>query len=177
MNRNDFEELLSVLAATPGRISRLIDGDSSEMVTHKPPEDQFSILESVCHLRDIEIEGYANRIDRILNENEPELSDIDGGRLAIERNYNKQDLMQALETFVEAREGNVEKLKNIDLEQLTRVCKLQGVGDVTLERLLKMMAEHDEGHFEELEVLQRFAQNVIQHRERSAAVPDSTKPS
>ena len=161
MNPHEFEELLTVLAATPDRISRLIDGDSFEMVTHKPPDDQFSILESVCHLRDIEIEGYANRLNRILNENEPELPDIDGGKLAMERDYNRQDLKRALETFTEARKRNVERVRNIESEQLGRVGTLQGVGVVTLERLLEMMAEHDEGHLEELEVLQRSLKRVL----------------
>ena len=155
MNQDDFEELLTVLAGTPERIKELIDGDSSEMVRYKPSDGYFSILENVCHLRDIENEGYAKRINRILDENEPELPDIDGGRLAIERDYNSQDLKQAFESFLEAREGNVERLRNINLQQLAKIGKLEGVGNVTLERLLEMMAEHDQGHLGELEVLQR----------------------
>jgi len=154
MNRDDFDKLISVLAATPDRISRLVEGDDVEMVSYKP-SDQFSILESVCHLRDIEVEGYTERIARILSETEPSLPDIDGGKLALERDYNKQDLKQALKSFVEARTRNVDRIRNLGVGQLARVGKLAGVGDVTLERLLEMMVEHDEGHLEELEALQR----------------------
>jgi hypothetical protein len=154
MNRDDFDKLINVLAATPDRVSRLVEGDDVEMVRHKP-SDQFSILESICHLRDIEVEGYTERITRILSETEPSLPDIDGGKLALERDYNKQDLKQALKSFVEARKRNVDRIRNLGVGQLARVGKLEGVGDVTLERLLEMMVEHDEGHLEELEVLQR----------------------
>jgi hypothetical protein len=154
MNRDDFDKLINVLAATPDRVSRLVEGDDVEMVRHKP-SDQFSILESVCHLRDIEVEGYTERITRILSEIEPSLPDIDGGKLALERDYNKQDLKQALKSFVEARKRNIDRIRNLGVGQLARVGKLEGVGDVTLERLLEMMVEHDEGHLEELEVLQR----------------------
>ena len=40
------------------------------------------MLEHVCHLRDIEVEGYAPRLKRILSEDGPFLPDIDGRRLA-----------------------------------------------------------------------------------------------
>jgi len=154
MKREDLDDLLKQLAATPSRIRQLI-GTSSENLRYKPADGRFSILENVCHLRDIEIEGYSDRIKRILEEDSPELSDIDGGRLAMERDYNNQDLMPALDTFIEARSGNVAGLRNIDPKELEKVGKLEGVGQVTLERLLEMMIEHDEGHLAELQILQR----------------------
>lgn len=154
MKREELDDLLKQLAATPSRIRQLI-GTSSENLRYRPADGRFSILENVCHLRDIEIEGYSGRIKRILEEDAPELPDIDGGRLAIERDYNSQDLMPALDTFIEARRGNVARLKNIDPKELEKIGKLEGVGQVTLERLLEMMIEHDEGHLAELQILQR----------------------
>jgi hypothetical protein len=154
MKREELDELVDQLAATPNRLRQLID-ETSENLRYRPADGRFSILENVCHLRDIEIEGYTDRIKRILEEDAPELLDIDGGRLAIEREYNNQDLIPALNSFVDAREENVTKLRNVELRELEKTGNMQGVGQVTLERLLEMMLEHDEGHLTELQMLQR----------------------
>jgi len=150
----DVDELVKQLAATPNRIRQLI-GDPANDFRYRPSDGRFSVLENICHLRDIEVEGYALRIKRILEEDLPELPDIDGGRLALERDYNSQDLMTALNTFAEARKANVSRLRDIDPSELEKAGKLEGVGEVTLERLLEMMIEHDEGHLAELQILQR----------------------
>ncbi len=71
---------------------------------------QFLPPSHVCHLRDIEQEGYRERIKRILNETDPVLADIDGARLALERNYNQQNFAEALATFADTRRGNVAQL-------------------------------------------------------------------
>jgi hypothetical protein len=127
-------------------------------------DDEFSALENVCHLRDIEAEGYAIRIDRILDETNPFLADIDGGRLAIERSYKDQDPNLALRDFIGARTKNLEKLRGVDTEDFEREGTLQGVGLVTLKRLLEMMCEHDEGHIEELRVLRQTLKRRASYR-------------
>src|SRR5205814_2080287 len=104
----------------------------------KPAPEEFSALETICHLRDIEIEAYTVRINRIISEEEPTLPDIDGSRLAIERDYNSQNLDAALSSFTNARHANVETLRGVTIEQLSRVGIYQ-TDAVTLEGLLNMM--------------------------------------
>jgi hypothetical protein len=125
----------------------------SDILRWRNSDDEFSVLEHLCHLRDIEAEGYALRIERILKESSPFLADIDGSRLAIERSYNDQDPKLALRAFTVARTKNVEKLIGLDSKELKREGNLEGVGQVTLERLICLMWEHDESHLEDLRVL------------------------
>lgn len=146
----EFQTLLAFLAQTPEIIARQIATLSNDEVRRKNSDDEFSALEDVCHLRDLEVEGYARRIDSILNESEPLLPDFDGGRLAVERDYNRQDIRQALEAFALARKQNVNRLRNLAPEHLTREGLLEGVGRVSLERLSFMMREHDESHLQTL---------------------------
>jgi hypothetical protein len=122
-------------------------------LTTKPNGDQFSVVENICHLRDIEIEGYAIRISRILNESLPTLPDIDGGRLALERDYNQQSVASALNDFRRARLENVALLKEVNQQEFGREGVLEGVGRISLEQLLHLMCEHDEGHVAELRTL------------------------
>jgi hypothetical protein len=149
MADEEIRELLTSLARTQVDISLLLAEIPAASITVKPALIEFSVLENICHLRDIEIEGYGVRIQRILTEENPFLSDIDGSRLAIERDYNKQSLSDALASFGSARQQNLNVLNNSAVDFL-RTGELEGVGSVTLRKLLEMMFEHDQGHMEEL---------------------------
>ncbi|MGH9943976.1 MAG: DinB family protein, partial [Pyrinomonadaceae bacterium] len=112
-------------------------------------------LEHLCHLRDLEREGYAERIRRLLVETDPFLPDVDGDRLAKERDYNRQDFARAHAGFAGARAANVAALNVLSPEQLGRAGTLEGVGPVTLGRLLELMRDHDDAHRRELRDLGR----------------------
>src|SRR5436189_6166358 len=107
MSSAELKELLGTLVGTPAKIRGLLDHLSDQQLRRRSSEGEFSCLETVCHLRDIEAEGYAPRINRILEEDQPMLADVDGARLAAERDYNSQDVNDALGIFSTAREGNV----------------------------------------------------------------------
>lgn len=155
METESYQDVLASLAQTPAKLSHLIEGISVQNLRMKNSADEFSAVEHICHLRDIEVEGYGERIVRLLRENHPVLPDIDGSWLAIERDYNNQDAARALKEFVAARTRNVEILRELNPEKLARGGTLEGVGAISLERLLEMMCEHDEDHINELQTLRR----------------------
>ena len=155
-----FEALTAKLASTPEETARLTRDLSAQAVIIKPSPEEFSVLENICHLRDIEIEGYSMRIRRILSEEHPLLGDIDGTQLAMERAYNEQNLNEALQAFSQARQQNVALLRPANEEQLSRGGLLEGVGEVTLGQLLLLMNEHDEGHVDELRMICRCVRHI-----------------
>ncbi|HKZ78394.1 MAG TPA: DinB family protein [Pyrinomonadaceae bacterium] len=146
-------ELLQTLANTPDRVSQLIHEVPDQVLRERDSNQEFSILENVCHLRDIEIDGYTARITRLLTEEHPILADIDGGRLAVERDYNSQNMVGAMQAFTLARKKNVALLRTLRSEEFEREGTLEGVGNVTLGQLLLMMQEHDKVHIAELDRL------------------------
>jgi DinB family protein len=150
----DFEGQLKFLQATPQKLLQLIEGLSESELRWKS-SDEFSVLENICHLRDIEAEGYTARINRILDETNPLLSDIDGARLAVERDYNSKNVEATLQVMTEARIRNIERLRLVDQKQLQRQGTLEGVGNVSLEKLVVMMTEHDETHIGDLRRLRK----------------------
>lgn len=117
---------------------------------YQPEGGYFSVLENICHLRDIEIEGYSVRLKRILAEEHPNLAGINGDQLARERHYNQQPLAPALDAFTKARHANLKILGKVTEAQLTRTAYLESVGEITLGKLLEIWVEHDEGHIHEL---------------------------
>jgi len=153
MNDKLIKDLVVALAQTPVAVTRLLENLPKESIAVRPSPDEFSVLENVCHLRDIEIEGYRVRIRRILAEDHPLLSDLDGAKLAIERDYNRQSVNEALEAFTSARRQNVAVLREIAAADFEREGNMEGLGRITLRKLLEMMCEHDEGHVDDLRVM------------------------
>lgn len=155
MNKNEFRDLTNSLAITPESVRRLALGLGKSETRWKPASNEFSVVENVCHLRDIEVDGYVVRISRILKEEKPFLPDLDGARLAEERDYNNQDLKAALGAFRQAREDNLRIIRELSSEQLMRTGTLENAGTITLLRLLELMREHDGAHISELTGLRR----------------------
>jgi len=155
----DFTALLTFLNETPNQLTNSTAGLSIAEVRFQNSPDEFSVLENICHLRDLELQGYTQRIRRILAESNPALADFDGARVAAESSYNNEQPDFALQAFQTARRENVEILQTLTDAQLSREGTLEGVGSVTLRRLAELMREHDEGHLEDLRVLsQRLRQ-------------------
>jgi DinB family protein len=150
MSPEDLQTLIDTLTQTPEIVAGLVKALSGPELRVKNSTEEFSVVENVCHLRDIEIEGYTVRISKILRENNPLLPDIDGSRLAVEREYHSQNLSEALQAFASARKQNTQTLRGLVTEQFDREGTLEGVGSVTIRGLLLMMRDHDADHVREL---------------------------
>lgn len=142
--------MIEQLASTPERVRRMLAGICETELSRKPVDDVFSLRENVLHLRDIDLEGYERRVERILAEEHPFLADVDGASLARERDYNHQPLIPALEALAASRARSMARLRNADLD---RTGELEGVGTVTLHELLGRWLEHDAGHLADIEAL------------------------
>ena len=153
MTRLDIESAAQRLEDFPTALRGMVAGLPDEVVRRKRSMTEFSILENVCHLRDIERDGYSVRLRRLLDEPQPFLPDLDGSRLAQERDYNSQAIQNALETFSKERMANVALIRALRPEQLSRTGHLETVGPVSVEQLLGRMQEHDREHLELIEGL------------------------
>lgn len=150
----DLAKTIELLSQTPNKVKELTNGIEPNGQKWKPSQEQFSILENVCHLRDIETEAYTIRINRILTEQLPLLLDVDGTRLAQERQYNSYSLISALEEFRLARSANLKSIEGLNPEIIEqRSGNLEYIGTISLRQLIERMAEHDNDHLKELEGL------------------------
>jgi hypothetical protein len=173
MTNLKVQAVIGFLEETPGSIRQLAAGLAERDLKWKPMSDEFSVLEQVCHLRDLEREGYSVRIRTMLAENQPILPDFEGSRLARERDYNHQNFESAIEEFARAREENVRVMGTLSPGQLNRSGVLDGVGLITLDRLFQLMREHDESHRKELSDLrERIIARYIQSRHPSSDCSD-----
>ena len=128
MTRQELLSITQLLSATPESIRQITQNCAADSLTRRPPSGEFTVVEVICHLRDLEREGYSVRIQKLLAEEQPSLSDIDGGRLAIERDYLRQNSATALNDFEAAREQTIRALSELTAEQLECSGTQQGVG-------------------------------------------------
>src|SRR5215510_12729128 len=116
----------------------------------RPGPDGVSPVEICWHLADLEAEGYAVRIKRLLGEDQPKLPDFNGAAIAKTRNYSRLPLGDALNLFRYVRRTNVAILRRLTDEQWKRSGTQEGVGPVSLCDVPSMMAQHDASHRKEV---------------------------
>jgi len=142
----------AILAAMPDQLERLYRAVPAGFERWKPaswdgiPGETFTALEQVCHVRDIEVDGYQARIRRVLAEADPFLPSLDGYALANERRYADADAAEALTSFRAARTRTLALTDRLSAQQLQRRGVFEGYGAVTLSGLIQYLCSHDQQH-------------------------------
>ena len=150
MKRREFEALLVTLESTAALLSRAAATLSPAEARRRPAAGGFSLVENIWHLADLERDGYAVRIRRILSETNPALLNFDGDRIARERAYQERDADRGIVAFARSRAQNLEALAKLSRSEWKRSGSQEGVGCVSLEDIPRMMAEHDRAHGAEI---------------------------
>jgi hypothetical protein len=149
----DLAALLDSLDAMPQDL-RAAAGRLTEEAARAPSLDGgFSLGEQAWHLADLEREGYGERIRRLLGEDDPQLPDFDGARVAAERNYRARSLDGGIAAFLAARTANLALLRSLEGAAWDRVGRQEGVGRITLRDIPRLMREHDDSHRAEIAAL------------------------
>ncbi len=143
---------LAALAEFPERLEDFFEAVPERFIRWAPqswegiPSESLTALEQLCHVRDIEIDGYQLRFRRLLNEANPLLAAIDGYALVRERAYAQADAAEVLAAFRAARAVTVELLRGLTGQQLQRQGTFEEYGAVTVEGLVHYLCSHDQQH-------------------------------
>ena len=117
------------------------------------PSEALTAIEQVCHVLDIEVDGYHVRFQRTLNETRPTLASIDTDALARERAYGRADADATLAAFRAARARTVALIGSLSAEQFERTATFEGYGPLTLRSLVHYLCSHDQQHLAGLQWL------------------------
>lgn len=117
------------------------------------PSEAFTAIEQICHVRDIEIEGYQIRFRRTLEEHNPLLASIDSESIAKARSYRSQDVSEVFACLKQARKNSILLLCDLSAEQWEREAFFEGYGPVTLRALVHYLCSHDQQHLSGLQWL------------------------
>jgi hypothetical protein len=143
---------LEALASFPANLQKYYDEVPANLKHWAPPSwtgipsEPFTAIEQICHVRDIEIDGYHVRFKRALNELNPQLESLDGASLAIERDYGNSDSKDVFSAFRAARAQTVRLLSGLREDELSRRAIFSDYGDVTVRSLAHYLCSHDQQH-------------------------------
>jgi hypothetical protein len=117
------------------------------------PSESFSAIEQICHVRDIEIDGYHERIRRMREELRPALASVDGERLAQVRQYTKAVPAEVFASIRAARTKTLAMITALTPQDLTRTGEFGSYGTLTLRSLIHYLCSHDQQHLAGLQWL------------------------
>lgn len=144
--------MIDDLAAFPSTLKEAVAAAGAQLRV-RGSDGGFAIVEHLCHLADLESEGYGQRIERILGEDHPSWDDFYGSAIAIARNYLEQDPDAAFRRFADARAVNLARLRTASEDDWQKRGAHRGVGEVSLRDVAQMMVEHDRSHAAEIQTL------------------------
>ncbi len=150
---------LELLAAFPDQFEKLYEIVPGGYEDWAPsswdgiPSETLTAIEQICHVRDIEIDGYHVRFRRALEEVNPALESLDTYSLAKERRYSGENPESVLRAFRNARAETLELLSKLTKEQSRRTATFDGYGLVSVKGLAHYLCSHDQQHLAGLQWL------------------------
>ena len=104
----------------------------------------------MCHLRDAE-EMFTSRFELIVAmDTDPKLVGPSADRMAEERQYLRNDAVEAIGAFRRRRAENVEYLRTLTPAQWDKGGVHPVRGRMTIDTFLTLMAWHDDNHLDQL---------------------------
>jgi uncharacterized damage-inducible protein DinB len=143
----ELVSLLEMYEAGPEELRQAVAGVEGEEWTQVPVEGMWSIHEVVCHLADFEIIG-AERMKRVLAEDNPTLLDADPDQFSSQLAYSQRDVETELAVIETTRRHMAAILKACDLEDMQRTGVHSADGPLTLETLLERVTQHIPHHIQ-----------------------------
>ncbi len=103
-----------------------------------------------AHLRDVETEVNAARIEAVLNQDNPFIAGVDTDQWAAERDYLNADGAAAMAAFADARRATIAHLRGLAPDAYNRTARHALLGRTSLRELIEVILDHDQVHLREL---------------------------
>ena len=156
--KRDMKATLNALAAFPAQLEAHFHCFPTSYQNWRPsswdgvPSERLTAIEQLCHVKDIEIEGYQVRFRRTRAENNPVLPDLPGELMARQRRYSSADASRVLKEFADARATTVADIRAFSDTELSRLATFEG-RPTTLAGLVHFLCSHDCQHLSGLQWL------------------------
>jgi hypothetical protein len=141
---------LAVQAATPKKLSRLIDGVPASALRKRPAADAWSPNEILAHLADAEI-VIAFRMRLILGAPGIPIAAYDQDSWVSSGHYEARSPRKSVEQFRVLRDANLTLLESLTPGQWQHYGMHSERGQETIEHIVRMTAGHDLNHLQQLE--------------------------
>jgi hypothetical protein len=147
--------ILEQLEVTPDILGAMIGRLRDAEAHWKPAPDRFSIAEVMAHLCEVETQVFRVRLERMLNEDTPQLENYDQEGIAAAGAYAGRDVHESLKDFRKQRADTLAYVKGLPAEIGSRTGIHAELGPVTIAQLMNEWAFHDLGHIRQIAELLR----------------------
>jgi hypothetical protein len=142
-------EITATLRARANEVEAVCSGLSDEQLRTRPADDEWSLIETCCHLRDNASED-GTRIRRMLEEDNPMLDMYDQDAWVTERNYAHEDPKRVLIALRAYWNGLAYMLEALSGEDWTRPGRHPEDGAVTVQSWAAGEVRHSADHLEQM---------------------------
>lgn len=142
-------ELLKQLAAMAANVASLA-GQRDLDWSRQPSEDEWSLAEVMCHLRDVEREVHQVRFRLLIAEDNVFLTGVSADEWADERGYCFEDGRKAMRSFLNAREETIALLEPLGADTWKRQGRHAFFGQTSMHELLYIVVRHDQIHWQQI---------------------------
>lgn len=141
---------IALMQKTADVLGNILKSISQEQATTlRDGEGGWTMLETLCHLRDYD-EIFYTRAQMIIEQEYPVLPAYDQEALVIERKYNEQDMKQVYVDLVKSRHRFVEFFDMLTNEQWERAGQHPEEGHFTMTDVVMQVSRHDLNHIEQI---------------------------
>lgn len=144
------ERFLAVIRKTLTTFGNLCT-DLSDEAAHvwRDGGDGWTVTEILCHLRDFDV-IFLGRARQMLDEENPLFIAYDHEQLAVERDYNRQNMSDVLSELYQSRQEMLTFFASLTAEQWERSGIHPEQGAWTMLHSVAQVATHDNNHIEQI---------------------------
>jgi len=146
---------LAVLEQTPIIIEKIIWAATDEQMNWKPAMDRWSIGEVLAHMADVEVVGFRQRIQHMLDKENPRLEPYDQNAAYASGKYSGGKPREHLKIFCHERDRTLSWLRYVPATMIARTGQHGELGPITIGQLMNEWAFHDLGHIRQITELYR----------------------
>ena len=139
------ERLIADYLAGPQLLRGAIAGMTAEQINAAPIPGKWSTRQVICHLADFE-PVYADRIKRVIAEDNPLLMSGDPDQFAATLAYEHRDIEKELQLIEVVRQQVATLLRSVPADTFQRTGKHSADGPLTIEKLLTRITGHIPHH-------------------------------
>lgn len=147
-------ELINRYVAGPTLLRTAVSGMSAEQLRAAPVPGNWSTLQVVCHIADFE-PVYADRLKRVIAEDQPPLRGGDPDVFAAKLAYGARDVEEELQLIEAVRKHTARILRTLQPADFERTGVHSTDGSLTLRTLLERITNHIPHHVKFIEEKRR----------------------
>lgn len=146
MNNTDHQKALEEIQESQAELIALLETVADDQ-DWQPEPDRWSFRFIAAHLAVAERECFLDRVQRILEEENPHFAYYDNTG----SDFSQLDLKGSLESWANTRREIIDLIKSLPEDAWLRRATHETKGEVYLGDILESMVEHDREHIQEVE--------------------------